>query len=74
MCDCGAEDLPWETTCGSVGAGGSGESEVDSPSSSSSESMVNSFGVSGTVIQSPCGTGWRANCIFGTLLSTSFSS
>jgi len=47
MCGCGAEDLQWET-CGSVDAGGSGEPEVDSPSSSSSESMVNSFGCSGT--------------------------
>ena len=36
MCGCGAEDLPWET-CGSVDAGGSGEPEVDSLSSSSSE-------------------------------------
>jgi hypothetical protein len=40
MCGCGAENLPWET-CGSVDAGGLGEPEVDLPSSSSSESMVN---------------------------------
>jgi len=42
MCGCEAEDLPWET-CGSVDVGGSGKPEFDSPSSSSSESMVNSF-------------------------------
>jgi len=64
MCGCGAEDLPWET-CGSVDAGGSGEPEIDSPSSSSSESMVNSFGDSGTEIPSPCGTGRRTDGIFG---------
>jgi len=64
MCGCGAEDLPWET-CGSVDAGGSGEPEVDSPSSSSSESMVSSFGGTGAEIPSPCGTGRRAECIFG---------
>ena len=45
-CGYGAEGLPWET-CVSVDAFGSGEPEVDSPSSSSSESMVNSFGGSG---------------------------
>jgi len=56
MCGCGVEDLPWET-CGSVDAGGSGEPEFDSPSSSSSESMVNSFGGSGTEIPSPYRTG-----------------
>ena len=61
---CGAEDLPWET-CGSVDAGGSGEPEVDSISSSSSESMVNSFGGSGKEIPSPCGSGERADGIFG---------
>jgi len=60
----GAEELPWET-CGLVDAVGSGEPEVDSPSSSSSESMVNSFGGSGTEIPSPCGTGRRADGIFG---------
>jgi len=63
MCGCGAEDLPWETR-GSVDAGYSGEPEVDSPSSSY-ESMVNSFGGSGTEIPSPCGTGRRAGGIFG---------
>ena len=63
-CGCGAEDLPWDT-CGSVDAGGSGEPEVDSPSSSSSESMVNYFGGSGTEIPSPCGTARRADGIFG---------
>ena len=73
MCDCGAEDLPWET-CGSVDADGSGEPDFDSPSSSSFESMVNSFGGSGTEIPSPCGTGRRAEGILDTLLSTSFSS
>ena len=57
-------DLQWET-CGSVHAGGSGELEVDSLSSSSSESMVNSVVGSGTEIPSPCGTGWRADVIFG---------
>jgi hypothetical protein len=45
MCDFGVEGLPWET-CGSVDAGGSGEPEVDSLSSSS-ESMANSFRGSG---------------------------
>jgi len=64
MCGCGAEDLPWET-CGSVDACGTGEPEVDSPSSSSSESMVNSFGGSGTEIPSPYRTGRRAHGIFG---------
>ena len=64
MCGCSAEDLPWETH-GSVDAGGSGEPEVNSPSSSPSESMVNSFGCSGTEIPSPCGTGRRADGIFG---------
>jgi hypothetical protein len=71
MCGCGAEDLPWET-CGSVDAGGSGEPEVDSSSSSSSESMVNSFGGSGTEIPSPWGT---VRMVYSdTLLSTSFPS
>jgi len=64
MCGCGAQDLPWET-CGSVDAGGSGEPEVDSPSSSSSESMVKYFGGSGTEIPSPYRTGRRADDIFG---------
>ena len=64
MCGCGTEDLLWET-CGSVDAGGSGEPEVDLPSSSSSESTVNSFGGSGTEISSPCGTGRRADDIIG---------
>ena len=63
VCGCGAEDLPWET-CGSVDTGGP-EPEVGSPSSSSSESMVNSFGDSGTEIPSLCGTGRRADGIFG---------
>ena len=71
MYGCGAEDPPWET-CGSADAGGSGEPEVDSPSSSSSESMVNSFGGSGTEIPSPCGTGRMVYS--DTLLPTSFSS
>ena len=61
MCGCVAEDLQCEM-CGSVGAGGSGEPEVDSPSSSSSE--VNSFGGSGTEVPSPCRTGRRADGIF----------
>jgi len=64
MCGCGAEDLPWETY-GSVDVGGSGEPEVDSPSSSLSESMLNYFGGSGTEIPSPCGNGRRAEGIFG---------
>jgi len=64
MCGCGAEDLPWET-CGSVDAGGSGETDIDSPSYSSYESMVNSFGSSGKEIPSPWGTGRRADYIFG---------
>ena len=65
MFGCGAEDLPWET-CGSVDAGGSGEPEVNSPSSSSSESIVNSFGGSGTEIPSPYRTGRRGDGgIFG---------
>ena len=63
MCGCGAEDLLWET-CGSVDAGGSGELKVDSPSSSLSESIVNSFGGSGMEIPSPCRTGKRADGIF----------
>jgi len=63
MCGCVAEDLLWET-CGSVNAGGSGEPEVDLPLSSSSESMVNSFGGSGIEIPSPCGTEQRADGIF----------
>jgi hypothetical protein len=71
MCGYGTKDLLWET-CGSVDAGGSGEPEVDSPSSSSSESMVNSVGGSGTEIPSPCGTG---RIVYSdTLLPTSFSS
>jgi len=61
---CGVEDLLWET-CGSVDAGGLEGPEVDSSSSSSSESMVNSFGGSGTEIPSPCGTGRRADGIRG---------
>jgi len=73
LCGCDAEDLAWET-CSSVDAGGSGEPEVDSPSSSSSELMVNAFGGSGTEIRSPCGTGRTADGILDTLLSTSFSS
>jgi len=73
MCGCGAEDLPSET-CGSVDAGGSAEPEVESPSSSLFESMVNSFGRSGKEIPSPCGTGRGADDILDTLLSTSFSS
>ena len=64
MCGCSAEDLPRET-CGSVDAGGSGEPEVNSPSSSSSESIVNSFVGSGMEIPSPCGTERRADGIFG---------
>jgi len=64
MCVCGAEDISCET-CGSVDAGGSGETEVDSPSSSLSQSMVNSFGGSGTEIPSPCKTGQRADGMFG---------
>ena len=52
-----------QETCGSVDAGGSGEPAVDS-SSSSSESMVNSFGGLGTEIPSSCGTGRRADGIF----------
>jgi len=72
MCGCGAENLPWET-CGSVDAGGSVEPEVDSPPSSSSDSMVNSFGGSGTEIHSPCITGRRADGIFGyTIVHTFF--
>ena len=63
MCHCGIEALPWETG-GSVDVGGSGELEVDSLSSSSSESMVNSFGRSGIEIPSPCGTGRRADGTF----------
>ena len=63
MCGCGLEDLPLET-CDSA-ASGSGQPEVDSPSSSSSESMVNYFGGSGTEIPSPCRTGRRADGIFG---------
>jgi len=63
MFGCEAGDLPWET-CGSVDVGGSGKPEVDSPSSSSSESMVNSFGGPGTEIPSPCGTGRRTDGIF----------
>ena len=51
MCGCGVEDLPREMY-GSVDAGDSGEHEVDSPSSSSSESIVNSFGGSGAEILS----------------------
>ena len=64
MSGCGAEDVPCET-CVSVDTGGSGEPEFDSPSSSSSESMVNSFGGSETEISSPCGTVRRADGIFG---------
>ena len=64
MCGCGAQDLPWET-CGLVDAGGSGEPEFDSPSSSSSESMINSFGSSGTEIPSPYGNRRREDGIFG---------
>ena len=63
MCGCGAEVLPWEA-CGVVDAGGSGEPEFHSLSSSSSESTVNSFGGSGTEIPSRCGTGQRADGIF----------
>jgi hypothetical protein len=51
--------------CGSVDAGGSGEPEVDLPSSLSSDLMVNSFGGLGMEIVSLCGTGWRAGGIFG---------
>ena len=54
-----------QQTCGSVDAGGSGEPEVDFPSFSSSESMVNCFVGSGTKIPSPCRTGRRADVIFG---------
>jgi hypothetical protein len=43
----------------------SGELEVELPSSSSSGLMVNFVGGSGTEIPSPCGTGWRADVIFG---------
>ena len=60
LCGWGTEDLPWET-CGSVDAGGSGEPEVDLPSSSSSESMVISIGGSGTEIPSQCENGPRAD-------------
>ena len=53
----------WET-CGSA-ASGPAEPEVDSPSSSSSESMVNPFEGSETEIPSLYRTGRRADGIFG---------
>ena len=64
MCGCGSEDLSWEMR-GSVDTDSSAEPEVDSPSSSSSESMVIYFGGLGTEIPSPFGTGRRADGIFG---------
>ena len=73
MCGCGAEDLPWET-CGSVDAGGSGEPKVDSPSSSSSQSTVNSFEGSGTGILRHAELNGEQMVYSDTLLSTSFSS
>jgi hypothetical protein len=67
MFGCSAEDLAWEK-CGSEDAGGLGEPEVDLPLSSSSESILNSFGDLGTEIPTRYGTLRRADGIFGYII------